>query len=86
MAYPRVPITSFLTMQEIERAVLLYQSAVPGTFAARCRDEIIAPILPRINEALGQENDALYLAYAVEYVLAEVSVERKYGRKMEEGS
>jgi len=32
-------------------------------------DLVIGPAMPRINAATGQENDALYLAYAVQYAL-----------------
>lgn len=61
-------IADFLTHEEIKKATKLYQE-VGGTptFAKTCRDEIILPVITRINKQLGQENDPLYLAYAVEY-------------------
>lgn len=65
----QITIDQFLTDAEIERAHRLYRIARPGTFATRLAAEIITPNLERINKALGQENDARYLAYAVEYVL-----------------
>lgn len=65
-------VTDFLTAEEIDRAIRLYGETLgKGIFATRCAAEIIAPVLPRINEKLGQENDAKYLAYAVEYALAQ---------------
>lgn len=63
-----VSIVDFLTESEIRKAMTLYKSASPGTFARRCDEEIIKPVLPRINAKLGQENDPRYLAYAVEHV------------------
>src|SRR5262249_9691070 len=57
----------FLTDKEAKAALKLYRSSKPGTFAARCAAEIIAPVIGRINAKLGQQNDPRYLAYAVEY-------------------
>jgi hypothetical protein len=51
-----------LTANEIALAVTLKDRVL-------VRDEIIKPNMTRINAALGQENDADYLAYAVEYVM-----------------
>ena len=59
-------VKGFLTEDEIKRARKIYREAQPGTFAGRCADEIIAPVMARINAALGQENDARFLAYFVE--------------------
>lgn len=65
----QITITQFLTDAEIEQAIALYNKlAGTGTFAAAVDAEIIAPNMARINQALGQENDSRYLAYAVEYV------------------
>lgn len=64
-----VAITDFLTEAELRQAWALWGTLRgTGTFAATVDREIIAPHLARINEALGQVNDARYLAYAVEYV------------------
>lgn len=38
-------------------------------------DEVIAPNLDEINRKLGQENDPMYLAYACEYVVAQLGGE-----------
>jgi hypothetical protein len=68
-----VAVADFLTPEEIERAIKLYRAVDrPQYFAGRCRDEIIAPVIDRINEDLGQENDPSYLAYAVEYALSQM--------------
>lgn len=64
-----ITIDQILTEPEIERAAQLY-SRLSGTnkFVPAIEAELIVPNLPRINKALGQENDARYLAYLVEYV------------------
>lgn len=66
-----VSLPDFLTPAEIEKAASMYnqKSYLEGTYARKVRDEIILPNLQRINKSLGQENDALYLAYVVEYVM-----------------
>jgi hypothetical protein len=56
----------FLTDAEIKKAIKLYRIA-NGSFHQRCMDEIIKPVITRINKALGQENDPRWLAYAVEF-------------------
>ena len=73
----QISISDFLTVSEVVAAIRIYCEAPEGTFARKCADEIITPVLPRINEKLGQENDALYLAYAVEYVLLKSGVIKK---------
>lgn len=60
-------IQDFLTDEQIKQAISLYKTAPEGSFATRCAEEIIAPNLAEINAKLGQENDAKFLAYAVEY-------------------
>ena len=66
-----IAITDFLTEAEIAQAIKLYDT-FPTGFARVCAQEIIVPVLPRINQALGQENDPRYLAYMVEYALSRV--------------
>jgi hypothetical protein len=69
-----ITIDQFLTPAEIERAITLYKTlAGSGKFAATIDEEIITPNMPRINKALGQENNSRYLAYAVEFVIGEVA-------------
>jgi hypothetical protein len=67
----QMTIADFLTDQEIQKAMRLYRTAAPGTFAKRCAEEIITPNMERINASLGQDNDPTYLAYCVEYVLGQ---------------
>lgn len=61
-------ITDFLDAEQIARAWKLFENAEQFTFVKRCAAEIIEPILPEINAKLGQDNNALFLAYAVQYV------------------
>lgn len=63
----------FLTDAEIKKAIKLYRIA-NGSFHQRCMDEIIKPVITRINKALGQENDPGYLAYAVEYLCMKAGI------------
>jgi hypothetical protein len=65
-----VTLPDFLTEQEINRAHALWRETPEGQFAKRCAEEIIKPVLPRINAALGQENDPTYLAYMVTCVFS----------------
>lgn len=73
----KVNISDFLTVEEVVAAIKIYKTAREGTFAAKCAEEIITPVLPRINEKLGQENHALFLAYMVEYVFMQTGVKEK---------
>lgn len=65
-----ITIGEFLTNDEILQCSKC-------TTAEEIEKEVIAPNIDRINKALGQENNARYLAYAVEYVLS--CVERDKG-------
>lgn len=68
-----VAVADFLTPEEIRIAMTLYSfCGEKQAFHKVCRDEIIAPVIGRINEDLGQENDPGYLAYAVEYALSQM--------------
>jgi hypothetical protein len=58
----KVTLLDFLTPAEIEHARKLKS-------ASEIKRKIIDPNLRRINAALGQQNDPMYLAYMVEYVL-----------------
>jgi hypothetical protein len=74
-----VALTDFLTEAEIERAWTIWREQLVahpehGASAAAIIDrEIITPNLARINAALGQENDARYMAYAIEFVFTETA-------------
>jgi hypothetical protein len=67
----QVTMREFLTSEEVDKAVSLYTYHRPA-FHNRCRDEIIKPVMDRINADLGQENDPDYLVYAIEYVLSKI--------------
>jgi hypothetical protein len=68
-----IRLKDFLTPVEIRKAANLYlecQEASAGApFAVLCEQEIIRPVIDRINTALDQENDPAYLAYCVEYAM-----------------
>ena len=70
-------IGDLFTPEEIARARALHAEASPGTFARRCAEEVVGPALPRIDRLTGQGNDALYLAYALEFALGEVPAPRR---------
>jgi hypothetical protein len=72
----RINITMFLRPDEIQRAADIYVDSRPGTFAGRCAKEIIEPVLDRINNELGQDNDVYFLAYMVEYTFMVAGLER----------
>jgi hypothetical protein len=60
------------TLDEIKRARELYTKCSPGTFNKRVVEEIVRPIMPRINRATGQENDERYMGYLLEYVISQL--------------
>lgn len=68
----QITLYDFLTEAEIEKAAAMWRQNNVG-YAKRVCQEIITPHMQRINAALGQENDPMYLAYAVEYVMGEAS-------------
>ena len=61
-------IHDFLTETQINRAIQIFEEG-QADLHARLQREVIEPNMAEINRKLGQENDASYLAYAVEYVL-----------------
>lgn len=65
----KASIKDFLTDREIRRAIELQQ-------ARSICEEIIKPNIARINKDLGQENDSMYLAYAVEYAVTQFRKQR----------
>ena len=72
-----IVITDFLTAEEIEQAIKLWNDPYrPTPYAKAVCEQIIRPNMERINKALGQENEPMYLAYAVEYVIGESSRRR----------
>ena len=64
MANRTVSLGEFLTESEMALALSLGK-------AKEIAQQIIKPNIERINKALGQQNDPMYLAYAVEYVIGQ---------------
>lgn len=65
-------LSAFLTGAEIDQALALWRElGDTGRFVTEVETRIIAPNMARINAALGQENNARYLAYAVAYVFGQ---------------
>jgi hypothetical protein len=65
-----VTLPQFLTDGQIAEAAAL--CATHGMdAAAKIQTQVIEPNMAAINEKLGQENDARYLAYAVTYLLSQ---------------
>lgn len=63
-------IGELFTGAEIDKAVQLYkQQSSQSKFIDEVVQAIVKPALPRINRLTGQENDARYLAYALEYAI-----------------
>lgn len=56
------------------------ESAEGESAAARISAEIIEPALERINKKTGQENDARYLGYAIEFALR-AAMARSYAER-----
>lgn len=61
-----ITLPDFLTPGEIKKVAAMF-NADPLHFHKRVLDEIITPNMARIDRALGQDNNAEYLAYVVEY-------------------
>ena len=68
----QVTIKDFLTDDEIRFALKLHT-------AYDICEQVIKPSIRRINRDLGQENDPMYLAYAVEYALSQYRKESNRG-------
>lgn len=60
-------VSEILTKVELKAAKKLYDSTDIHKFAKECSNQIISPVIGRINKQLGQDNDPTWLAYAVEY-------------------
>jgi hypothetical protein len=73
-----VRISDFLTAREIKLARAIYDKVEPAKRNSCLVAKIIAPNIERINTRLGQDNDASFLAYAIEHTFI---VRKKYGGK-----
>jgi hypothetical protein len=68
-------VGDLFTADEIARAKALYDATIgTGTFARKCARDIVRPALPRIEKITGQENNELYLAYALELALGQLEL------------
>lgn len=67
----QVTIADFLTPQEISLAVKMWRES-KDNYASRIAATIITPNMARINASLGQENDAMYLGYMIEYAVMQL--------------
>ena len=65
----RFTLAEIFTAEELSKAATLFIGCVPGTFADKAAEQIIKPVIDRINEKTGQENDPKYLAYLIEYAI-----------------
>lgn len=72
-----VTIPQFLTEAQIAEAVRLFEFHGMWDAVEPIRLHVIEPNLAAINEKLGQENDARYLAYAVVHVLSQAAAVRQ---------
>lgn len=71
MAKQTIKIGELFTEEELKAALKLYRKYQHGEFHERIVKEIVEPALPRINQVTGQENDARYWGYALEYALTQ---------------
>jgi hypothetical protein len=73
MSNKTISIGELFTVAEIALAAELYKNfRGTGCFAAECERCVVAPALSRINATTGQQNDARYWAYALEFALGSV--------------
>jgi len=68
-------LPQFLTEAQIAHAVKLYEAHGMDA-VGKIRSEVIEPNMAAINEKLGQENDATYLAYAIVHVCSQADEAR----------
>ncbi len=60
-------LPDFLTAAQIKQASQIWLND-HSHFHDRVLAEIVTPAMPEINRKLGQENDAGFIAYAIEYI------------------
>lgn len=65
----QITLPDFLTDEQIQAALAIYREHKDsGRVAALIAANVITPNMAVINQKLGQENDAHYLAYCCEHV------------------
>ena len=68
-----VTIRDYLTDDEIRQGIEMFKTS-SSNFARKFADEVISPVIQRINTKLGQQKDPLFLAYAVQFVIEKVAI------------
>lgn len=66
-----VTLDYFLTSKQIDKCLSLWiaRNSTTTPYAKMVCEKVIAPNIKAINKKLGQENDPMYLVYAIEYVM-----------------
>ena len=75
MTMKAMTLPQFLTEDQIAHAVKLYEAHGMDA-VGKIRAEVIEPNMAAINQKLGQENNATYLAYAVVYACSQTDEAR----------
>lgn len=64
-----ITLSDLLTPAQLEEALTLYRTVPTHLFAHRCMDAIFTPLtMARINRRTEQENDPLFLSYALLHI------------------
>lgn len=66
-----ISIGDIFTEQDLTKAAEIMGEADLQDVARRIDEEVVTPILPRIDEKTGQKNHARYWAYALIHVITE---------------
>lgn len=70
----RFRLDELFTEEELRKAAAIFAApriaGGPST-VSRIEDEVVRPIIDRINRVTGQENNARYMAYALEYAFTQ---------------
>ena len=75
-----VTLQDFLTPTEITQCVAMWDESRKN-YAQRVCKAVVAVNMDRINKALGQQNDAMYLSYAIELVMIRMQAYREISCK-----
>lgn len=65
-----VALGDLFTDVQIDRALVIWRTDREH-FHARVLSEVVEPAMAQINANTGQENDASYMAYMLEYVFSQ---------------
>lgn len=76
-SHRNVTIGDIFTAEELQRAndIIKAHDKSNGNVALidTLENEIVVPVLPRINQSTGQDNDARYLAYMLEHIIRNIA-------------